>query len=876
MSVGISAATLSISYAFVLGVLATLSMQLLALPPSYLAWESYRSDRLEADKATLRSIADELAEEVRERWEAEAVLRRLNDPQPLPVSWEPAAADLTEDWEYLRETAADYPGGPPSDPAGWADRPADLSGSDHEIVRVFEQIPTGRLVVVGEPGAGKTMLLLRLTLELLHPNRRTPGEPVPVLVSLASWNPLRGEFRDWLAGQLVFHYPMLGKAAPGELRELTRAEALLNRRHLILVLDGLDELPAVNRSQALTAINEALRPAERIVLSSRTMEFELVAGHHLRPATAGEPVKLRSAAAIELRPLEPAAVGRYLRRDAARPASAARWDSVLDRLGTTEPVSEALSTPLAVSLARSVYSPLDGDRDPAELCDTERFPTATSINEHLFDAFIPSVYRTRARHDDCAWTSERAEKAFLFLAGHTYAGISAARPLAELRQYLLPVAWRRIVGTIAAAGLLSLLFLAARAYGGNPPAWCWYTFGAWLVYRFATCFARPLLHRPASALAFAIGQWKLVGPICAGGAAFLLPHLQPWWIAGWSAGWLASVVVAYQGDSDSTHVEYEVLAGAGVAGAIVAADEYSDILAGPSLIGLAAWLVYRLIAATTLYSSPMLRLRPPYHRPTYPDRFRRHNLQSPSEAAAEDFYRRHCRLYQVADWLYEPFPVALALAVAVILERPPDWAALSAWQWAAVGLAALAGQLKRLRKALALVADQASQLHPRNWRRPAWRRDRAWRRGQAWPRLRVRPVRDASSVGPLLVPIPFALALAVAVILEQDPDWAALSAWQWAAVGLAALTAATVLTRTLKRAIREIYPLLLATSFLPVRIYLALTGHLPWRLRHFLAHAHHVHGVLRRSGAMYQFRHLELHRRLAGRCRNGYRGGVWY
>jgi len=48
------------------------------------------------------------------------------------------------------------------------------------------------------------------------------------------------------------------------------------------------------------------------------------------------------------------------------------------------------------------------------------------------------------------------------------------------------------------------------------------------------------------------------------------------------------------------------------------------------------------------------------------------------------------------------------------------------------------------------------------------------------------------------------------------------------------------------------------------RRWLALRGCLPWRLMAFLADAHQRE-VLRQVGAVYQFRHVELQRRLAAR-----------
>jgi len=52
--------------------------------------------------------------------------------------------------------------------------------------------------------------------------------------------------------------------------------------------------------------------------------------------------------------------------------------------------------------------------------------------------------------------------------------------------------------------------------------------------------------------------------------------------------------------------------------------------------------------------------------------------------------------------------------------------------------------------------------------------------------------------------------------------------------------------------------------FVLARAWLALRGKLPRDLMAFLADAHQ-RGVLRQVGAVYQFRHIELQRRLANR-----------
>lgn len=242
---------------------------------------------------------------------------------------------------------------------------------------------------------------------------------MPVLFSLASWNPRRRELYDWIADELAVHYAGLAEYLPGADGPVTRARALLDDQRILPILDGFDELPAALRPSALDGINQALPLGQGVVVSSRTAEFR-EAAH----PSSGIPIKLAGAAGIHLTGVDPAHSADYLRRDAGGPAtaSAARWDSVVSRLGTTDPFSHVLASPLMLFLARTVYNPRPGENlsalpDPAELCDTTRLPDAPAISAHLFDAFVPAAYRPRPGHRP-RWASEQAERALVFLAQH--------------------------------------------------------------------------------------------------------------------------------------------------------------------------------------------------------------------------------------------------------------------------------------------------------------------------------------------------------------------------------------------------------------------------------------------------------------------------
>jgi hypothetical protein len=68
----------------------------LGLPALWLAAVGYLAAgrSAQASELTMAQVADQLATGVRAQWEAEAGMRRLNEPYPLPVSWTAADPDL--------------------------------------------------------------------------------------------------------------------------------------------------------------------------------------------------------------------------------------------------------------------------------------------------------------------------------------------------------------------------------------------------------------------------------------------------------------------------------------------------------------------------------------------------------------------------------------------------------------------------------------------------------------------------------------------------------------------------------------------------------------------------------------------------------------
>jgi len=144
--------------------------------------------------AICRSLADQSRMEVKRRARQLAVGRY--DPE-LPVHWTNVPDDsLVHDWSLIRgEENAE---------------PIDLSGSLKDSARTFYQVPSRRLVVLGDPGSGKSVFALKLAESLLD-DRWRPGLPIPLVLSLSAWNQDK-HFDAWLLDSLVQRLGELGTA----------------------------------------------------------------------------------------------------------------------------------------------------------------------------------------------------------------------------------------------------------------------------------------------------------------------------------------------------------------------------------------------------------------------------------------------------------------------------------------------------------------------------------------------------------------------------------------------------------------------------------------------------------------------------------------
>jgi hypothetical protein len=333
--------------------------------------------------------ADNLANAMLKQWERAAVERDLT--APLPVRWRratrgvavPVAATAAGAFEPL-------PGSSPTTNEQLA------KGTQNDLYDVYAGLPSGRLIITGAAGAGKSTAAILLLLDALRRRAGAGAEdrarmPVPVMFTLHGWDPATTPVKEWLAGKL--------SEIPG-FRE--GAAELVEGNRIAVFLDGLDEIDEELRP---TALRELSRQATfRLVLLSRHEEL----------AGAVKHAPLLGAAAVELRPVDADVAADFLLSHLVSPPPPA-WQAVVDRLENDpkSALSRVLENPFTLTLLRDAY---DATGPVDELLDRKRFRKANQIEDHLLDRALEAAYTAGPERLPRRYSLRTAQRTLGFVA----------------------------------------------------------------------------------------------------------------------------------------------------------------------------------------------------------------------------------------------------------------------------------------------------------------------------------------------------------------------------------------------------------------------------------------------------------------------------
>jgi len=238
-------------------------------------------------------------------------------------------------------------------------KPNHLLPKTTSIINYFdEKSITGKLLILGEPGSGKTANLIELMQHLIHRAENDYIEPIPVWLNLSSWHNQKIDI--WLASEIKSLYGLPSKVSI----------QMLNNRQIIPLLDGLDELDSIQQAKCVGAINyflaSDLQP-EHLVVCSRINEYK-----RCFPA-------LELNGAVCLLPLSEINIQQYL-------MSFQRTD-IWMRIQRNQNILEIVNIPLFLFVFTRVYEQISIEEFQIFNSDKERYG-------YLFNAYIELMIET--------------------------------------------------------------------------------------------------------------------------------------------------------------------------------------------------------------------------------------------------------------------------------------------------------------------------------------------------------------------------------------------------------------------------------------------------------------------------------------------------
>jgi Zn-dependent protease with chaperone function len=433
---------------------AGLAISVAGIAATWIAWVWRHQSSQGGEAASgpeLDRLTDLLAGAVDEEWTRAAGERGLLEPEPIPVRWRRPAASLTGPVEAAVASKRFAP----LYGLAAAGESRLQAGDINELHELYGGLGSGRLVIVGGPGSGKSsaaVLLIRAALSYRHsvPDKVRPRVPVPVMFTLQGWNPAAQRVQDWLAERLWQTYPLFaGKRGAGAAR------GMLAGGRIAVILDGLDEVPEELRPTVLRALSQ--QAAFRLVLLSRSAEM----------ADASARDMLQGAAAVELQDIDAGTGAEYLTRTQLDPPPQG-WHELISQLRQEpcSPLAQALDNPLMLTLLHDTYRATDNAGELLGLHDANgRLASSDDITDHLLDRVLPAAYAPQPGEPAPRYDLATAERALRRIAARMN-----NKGVRDLQWWNVPDwvdAAPRVIVTWLIAGLVPLL-VAGSVLGFGP------------------------------------------------------------------------------------------------------------------------------------------------------------------------------------------------------------------------------------------------------------------------------------------------------------------------------------------------------------------------------------------------------------------------
>jgi serine/threonine protein kinase len=285
-----------------------------------------------------------MLENVQKFWIEGVLENSLHDTAMLDLGMKPESGAVDNPWDTLIRT-----------------QNGEETLTEEGIANVFDRM-NGKLLILGDPGSGKTTTLLSLARDLLARAEVDDQHPIPVVLNLSSWSENQALLTEWLIEDLNSKYQVPRKVGT----------QWVENDELLLLLDGLDEVADNVRDACVQAINtyRGEHGFVDVVVCSRIKDYESLSG------------QLKLNGAIVIQPLDDEQIVQYL--DELGSDVAVIRDMIIRDIQ----LRELAHSPLMLSIMILAYQGKSADEIP-------EFDDMESQRQHLFDAYVQRMFDRR-------------------------------------------------------------------------------------------------------------------------------------------------------------------------------------------------------------------------------------------------------------------------------------------------------------------------------------------------------------------------------------------------------------------------------------------------------------------------------------------------
>lgn len=303
-----------------------------------------------------------------------------------------------------------------------------------DLFQVFQNLNES-LLILGSPGSGKTISLIKIAKEALLKAQKDQSSLIPIILNLSSWGEKNKELQinEWISIELkkIYRIPQ------------NVATTWINDGDCLLLLDGLDEVDSNHQSACIRELNSFMREHTLIsvVICSRSNDYS-----NLKQ-------RLHVSGIVQIIPLTQEQIFQYL--------SSSNLDLLAAQktLELDETLLEVVKSPLFLRTMTIAYKGLS-------VHELQKFSSLENRRKHILDQYIKQMLVRRKLSDD-QYTESHVIRSLSWLASRLQRYNVSWFSTKDITDFLV-YTWKQLFIWAGITTVISIIFLGLVSVFSAP------------------------------------------------------------------------------------------------------------------------------------------------------------------------------------------------------------------------------------------------------------------------------------------------------------------------------------------------------------------------------------------------------------------------